>query len=63
MRVINESMAAAIAEFSEALSPNQRMMAIDFGGGTLDVTVMDVKTDGGKMSFNVVSTHGDMFLG
>ena len=63
MRVINDPTAAAIAELSEASSPNQRLMVIDFGGGTLDVTVADITTDGGKRSFKVVSTHGDTFLG
>ena len=63
MRVINEPTAAAIAELSEASSPDQRMIASDFGGGTFEVTVMDITTDGGKRSFKVVSTHGDTFLG
>ena len=38
------------------------MIVSDFGGGTLNMTAMDVKTDDGKMSYKVVSTHGDAFL-
>ena len=60
--VINEPV-AAIAELPEASSQNQRLLVIDFGGWTLDVTVMDMSTDGGKRSFKVTSTHCDMFLG
>ena len=66
MRVINEPTAPAIAELSEASSPNKRVMVIDFGwgGGTLDMTVMvDTTTDGGKRPFKAVSTHGDTLLG
>ena len=62
MRLINEPTEAAIAELSEASSPNQRLMVFDFGG-TLDVTVMDTTTDGVKRPFNVISTHGGTFLG
>ena len=62
MRVVNEPTAAAIAGLSEASSPNKQVLVSDFSGGTLDVTVMDTTTDGGKKSFKVVSTHDDTFL-
>ena len=63
VRVINEPTAPAIADLSEASLPDQRMMVFAFGSRTLDVTVMDITTDGGKRSFKVLSMHGDTFLG
>ncbi len=58
MKIINEPTAAALAYgFTE--SHNQRMVVYDFGGGTFDVSVLEIKDD----VYEVISTAGDMFLG
>ena len=58
LRVINEPTAAAIA-FGLDHSYQGRILVYDLGGGTFDVTVMDVK-DG---FFDVIATGGDPQLG
>lgn len=59
VRVINEPTAASLAYGIDKLEKEQRILVFDFGGGTLDVTVMEF---GGGV-FEVKSTAGDTQLG
>ena len=63
VKVVNEPTAAALVYGSESSATDERLMVFDFGGGTLDVTVMDMRTTDGDRTFQVISTHGDTFLG
>ncbi|RJO66728.1 MAG: molecular chaperone DnaK [Myxococcales bacterium] len=58
LKVINEPTAAALA-YGFGQSFDQRIVVYDFGGGTFDVTILEIKGD----VFEVVSTAGDTFLG
>jgi len=57
-RVINEPTAAALA-YGFGRDIDARLAIYDFGGGTFDITILDVK----RNVFEVVSTAGDTFLG
>ncbi len=59
VRIINEPTAAALAYGLDKSGTAQKIMVFDFGGGTLDVTIMDF-SDG---VFEVISTSGDTQLG
>ncbi len=59
VRIINEPTAAALAYGLDKSTKDQKIVVFDFGGGTLDVTVMDH----GKGVFEVKSTSGDTQLG
>ena len=65
VRIINEPTAASLAHGLDRAEKEQKIMVFDLGGGTLDVTIMDV----GKPSpneppvFEVLSTNGDTQLG
>ena len=63
IRLINEPTAAAIANLMNTANSRERVLVFDFGGGTLDVTVMDMKTVLGQKTFQVKSSSGDTFLG
>ncbi|MGO8968272.1 MAG: molecular chaperone DnaK [Myxococcaceae bacterium] len=58
LRIINEPTAAALA-YGFARSVNGKIAVFDLGGGTLDVSVLDVS----KGVFEVVATGGDTYLG
>lgn len=58
-RIINEPTAASLAYGIDKLNESQKILVFDFGGGTLDVTIMDF----GEGVFEVVSTSGDTHLG
>ncbi|PCI30305.1 MAG: molecular chaperone HscA [SAR324 cluster bacterium] len=58
MRIINEPTAAAIA-YGLNEKKTGKIAVYDFGGGTFDVSILDLK---GKL-FKVLSTHGDTHLG
>lgn len=58
-RIVNEPTAAALAYGLEKSGTEQKIMVFDLGGGTLDVTIMDM-SDG---VFEVLSTSGDTQLG
>ena len=58
MRIINEPTAAAMA-YGLDKKKNEKIVVFDLGGGTYDVSVLDV-ADG---VFQVVSTNGDTHLG
>jgi molecular chaperone DnaK len=59
VRLVNEPTAAALAYGLDRLGQEMRIAVIDFGGGTLDVTVMEF----GKGVFEVKATSGDTQLG
>ncbi len=59
VRIINEPTAAALAYGLDKSEKEQKILVFDFGGGTLDVTIMEF---GGGV-FEVISTSGDTQLG
>ncbi len=59
VRIINEPTAASLAYGLDKLEKEQKIMVFDFGGGTLDVTIMEF----GQGVFEVKSTSGDTQLG
>ena len=59
IRIINEPTAAALAYGIDKSDREEKILVFDFGGGTLDVTIMDF----GQGVFQVVSTSGDTNLG
>jgi molecular chaperone DnaK len=59
MRLVNEPTAASLAYGLDRLGEEMRIAVIDFGGGTLDVTIMEF----GKGVFEVKATSGDTQLG
>jgi molecular chaperone DnaK len=63
-RIINEPTAAALAYgLSREEKKDQKIAVYDFGGGTFDVTILEMATAGGDSSFEVLSTAGDTHLG
>jgi molecular chaperone DnaK len=59
LRIINEPTAAALAYGMEKESEDQTILVFDLGGGTFDVSVLEI----GDGVFEVKSTHGDTSLG
>ncbi|MFH1691949.1 MAG: molecular chaperone DnaK [Candidatus Omnitrophota bacterium] len=59
LRIINEPTAACLAYGLDKAGKEQKIMVFDLGGGTLDVTVMEMA----EGVFEVKSTHGDTHLG
>jgi len=59
VRIINEPTAAALAYGLDKAEKEQKILVFDFGGGTLDVTIMEF----GQGVFEVISTSGDTQLG
>jgi molecular chaperone DnaK len=59
LRIVNEPTAAALAYGSDKSKEEQTILVFDLGGGTFDVSVLDI-ADG---VFEVRSTHGDTHLG
>ncbi len=62
-RIINEPTAAAMAYGLEKGQSNQKIVVFDFGGGTFDVSVLELNDDDGVKVFEVISTSGDTHLG
>ena len=65
VRIINEPTAASLAYGLDRTEKEQKIMVFDLGGGTLDVTIMDVGRSDPKSPpvFEVLSTSGDTQLG
>ena len=62
-RIINEPTAAAIA-FGLDKKPGDRTIAVyDFGGGTFDISIIEIADVDGQHQFDVLSTNGNTFLG
>ncbi len=63
-RIINEPTAAALAFGLDKTGKGDRKIAVyDLGGGTFDVSIIEIADVDGEMQFEVLSTNGDTFLG
>ncbi|HEY6772758.1 MAG TPA: molecular chaperone DnaK [Oxalicibacterium sp.] len=63
-RIINEPTAAALAFGLDKSEKGDRKIAVyDLGGGTFDVSIIEIADVDGEMQFEVLSTNGDTFLG
>ncbi|MFZ9545256.1 MAG: molecular chaperone DnaK, partial [Hylemonella sp.] len=63
-RIINEPTAAALAFGLDKRGKGDRKIAVyDLGGGTFDVSIIEIADVDGEMQFEVLSTNGDTFLG
>ncbi len=63
-RIINEPTAAALAYGMDKKSQGDRKIAVyDLGGGTFDVSIIEIAEVDGEKQFEVLATNGDTFLG
>jgi molecular chaperone DnaK len=63
-RIINEPTAAALAFGLDKQEKRDRKIAVyDLGGGTFDISIIEIADVSGEKSFEVLSTNGDTFLG
>jgi molecular chaperone DnaK len=63
-RIINEPTAAALAYGMDKTDGKDRKIAVyDLGGGTFDVSIIEIADVDGEKQFEVLSTNGDTFLG
>ena len=62
-RIINEPTAAALAYGMEKNSGDSKIVVYDLGGGTFDVSIIEIADVDGEQQFEVLSTSGDTFLG
>ncbi len=63
-RIINEPTAAALAFGLDKIDKGDRKIAVyDLGGGTFDVSIIEIADVDGEKQFEVLSTNGDTFLG
>ncbi len=64
LRIINEPTAAALAYGVDKQDKKDRKIAVyDLGGGTFDISIIDIANVEGEKQFEVLSTNGDTFLG
>lgn len=64
LRIINEPTAAALAYGVDKADKKDRKVAVyDLGGGTFDVSIIDIINVDGEKQIEVLSTNGDTFLG
>jgi molecular chaperone DnaK len=64
LRIINEPTAAALAYGVDKNEKADRKIAVyDLGGGTFDISIIDIADVDGDKQFEVLSTNGDTFLG
>ncbi len=62
-RIINEPTAAALAYGVDKLKGDKTVAVYDLGGGTFDVSIIEMEDIDGEKHFEVLSTNGDTFLG
>ena len=62
-RIINEPTAAALAYGLDKDGGDRKIAVYDLGGGTFDVSVIEIAAVDGERQFEVLSTNGDTFLG
>ena len=62
-RIINEPTAAALAFGLDKQEGDRKIAVYDLGGGTFDVSIIEISTVDGEHQFEVLSTNGDTFLG
>ncbi len=62
-RIINEPTAAALAYGMDKQRGNKAVAVYDLGGGTFDISIIEIAEVDGEHQFEVLSTNGDTFLG
>jgi molecular chaperone DnaK len=62
-RIINEPTAAALAYGLDKKGGDRTIAVYDLGGGTFDISIIEIADVDGEMQFEVLSTNGDTFLG
>ncbi len=62
-RIINEPTAAALAYGLDKQGSDRKIAVYDLGGGTFDVSIIEIAAVDGERQFEVLSTNGDTFLG
>ena len=62
-RIINEPTAAALAFGLDKSGVNRTIAVFDLGGGTFDISIIEIADVDGEKQFEVLSTNGDTFLG
>ncbi|MGQ9659456.1 MAG: molecular chaperone DnaK [Thermochromatium sp.] len=62
-RIINEPTAAALAYGMDKKRGDQKIAVYDLGGGTFDISIIEIAEIEGEHQFEVLSTNGDTFLG
>ena len=62
-RIINEPTAAALAYGMDKGKGDHTIAVYDLGGGTFDISIIEIADVDGEMQFEVLSTNGDTFLG
>src|SRR6202795_3547939 len=62
-RIINEPTAAALAYGLDKQGADRKIAVYDLGGGTFDISVIEIAEVDGERQFEVLSTNGDTFLG
>jgi len=63
LQLINEPTAAAISYGISTADKSQKVFVFDLGGGTFDVTILDVVVKGDSKEINIINTDGDHRLG
>ena len=62
-RIINEPTAAALAFGMDKKAGDRKIAVYDLGGGTFDISIIEIAAVEGEHQFEVLSTNGDTFLG
>ncbi len=62
-RIINEPTAAALAYGLDKAGGDRKIAVYDLGGGTFDVSIIEIADVDGEKQFEVLATNGDTFLG
>jgi len=62
-RIINEPTAAALAFGMDKKQGDKKIAVYDLGGGTFDISIIEIAEIDGEHQFEVLSTNGDTFLG
>ena len=63
LRIINEPTAAALAYGLDKERNDVKIAVYDLGGGTFDISIIEMASVDGEQQFQVLATHGDTFLG
>src|SRR5919198_5338849 len=62
-RIINEPTAASLAYGEDKAGKDRKIAVYDLGGGTFDISIIEIAEVDGERQFEVLSTNGDTFLG
>ena len=62
-RIINEPTAAALAYGMDKQTGDRKIAVFDLGGGTFDISIIEIADVDGEKQFEVLATNGDTFLG